>query len=100
MTKNFFYGAHAVIIVYALDSPSSFKSIENHLNNIDNYCKPDVIKILVGNKSDLEVERRCTYDDMNDKAQETNMKCFETSAIDSKNATIFELFNEISIMLC
>ena len=68
MTKNFFAGAHLVIIVYAVDSPNSFKSVEAHLNNVENYCKKDVIKIMVGNKCDLEGERRITFDDMHDKA--------------------------------
>ena len=53
MTKNFFAGAHLVIIVYSVVSPSSFKSIESHMHNIDQYCRKDVIKLLAGNKCDL-----------------------------------------------
>ena len=56
---------------------------------------------MVGNKCDLEDERRITYDDMMDKATElSNIKAFETSAIDKNKSTINELFNECTFMLC
>ena len=101
MTKNFFSGSHLVIVVYSVDSPSSFKSIDNHMHSIDQYCKEDVIKVIVGNKCDLESERRITYDDMMDRATElNNIKAFETSAIDGRKSTINELFQECTFMLC
>lgn len=100
MNRNFFAGAHCVIIVFAVDSPSSFQSIETHLYNIDSYCSKDVIKILVGNKCDLESGRHINYDDMMDKGTDLNVRCFETSCLDVKRSTVDELFNEISLMLC
>ena len=100
MTKNFFAGAHAVIMVYAVDSNNSFKSLDDHLHNVDNYCKQDVIKIICGNKCDLETERRVTFDDLQEKATELGTKYFETSALEEKKGTIFEMFGEISVLLC
>lgn len=83
-----------------MTSTSSFKSIENHNNNIETYCDKDVVKILVGNKSDLEGERRVTFDDLTEKANELKMKYFETSAVQSKHHTILELFTEVAITCC
>ena len=79
MARNFFSGAHCVIIVFSVDSPASFKSIDTHMNNIDNYCSKDVIKIIAGNKCDLD-ERYITLDDMNDKALELGVRSYEISA--------------------
>ena len=33
--KTFFAGAHAVIIVYSIDSNDTFKSIEQHVTNVE-----------------------------------------------------------------
>ena len=53
------------LVIYGVDSPSSFKSVENHFEQIDTYCKnPNLIKILIGNKCDLENDRRVTFDDL------------------------------------
>ena len=98
MARGHFPGYHCVIIVFSVDSPASFKSIDTHMNNIDNYCSKDVIKIIAGNKCDLD-ERHITWDDMIEKAQDLGVKSFETSAMENKRSTINDLFAEISMML-
>ena len=99
MCRNFFAGAHAVIVVFSITSPGSFKSIENHINNIDNNCSSDVIKVIAGNKSDLESERMVSYEDMKDKASELEVVAFETSAIESRKNTINDMFTDITLMI-
>ena len=64
MTRNHYQNAHAVLIVYGLDSIESYKSVENHVHDVGNYCNnPDIKIFIVGNKCDLESERKVTYDD-------------------------------------
>ena len=50
--KNLLRNAKVVIIVFALDSPSSFKSIYNYIEMAFE-CADDPIIVLVGNKMDL-----------------------------------------------
>ena len=56
-----------------------------------------MIKYLVGNKCDLEFERRITFDDLEDKKNDLGVRGFETSAL--KKTTIDELFHELIIEL-
>ena len=79
MARGHFPGYHCVIIVFSVDSPASFKSIDTYINNIDEFCSKDVITIIAGNKCDLD-ERHITYDDMNEKAQSLGVRSYEISA--------------------
>ena len=56
-----------------------------------------MVKYLVGNKCDLEFERRITFDDLEDKKNDLGVRGFETSAL--KKTTIDELFHELIIEL-
>ena len=63
--------------------------------DIDNYCdNKDVIKIIAGNKCDLD-ERRIRLDG----TQDLGDAYFEISAFDDQRSTINDLFNEISMSL-
>ena len=91
LNRTFFQGAHCVIITFAVDRPESFRSVQNHLDNINLYCGENVLKVLVGNKCDLE-ERYISYDDIKDRGEELGIRFFETSALPEKRETIDELF--------
>ena len=49
----------------------------------------------MGNKCDLDEDRRISFDDMCDKAQDNEIKAFETSALPDRKSTIDELFSEV-----
>ena len=67
-----------------------------YMNTISEYCEnKNVFKFLVGNKCDLEQDRRITYDDLLQKAEEHNCKGFETSTMPEFTSTIDELLNEV-----
>ena len=55
--NNFLHGAHAIIIVYSIDSPNSFKSVSNYVDTVDKLCPASTIKVIVGNKCDLDKRR-------------------------------------------
>ena len=99
LTRTFFQGAHCVIITFAVDSPKTFNSVQTHLDNINQNCDEDVLKVLVGNKCDLE-DRYISFDDINLKADDLGIRFFETSAMPDKKETIEELFAEIAVALC
>ena len=57
-------GAHIVVIVYANDMPTSFNSLSNYYETVERVCPPDTIKVLVGNKCDLDHLRRVKMQDL------------------------------------
>lgn len=42
-----------VLIVYAVDRPSSLNSVQHYLDLVEESCRKNVTKALVGNKCDL-----------------------------------------------
>jgi GTPase SAR1 family protein len=60
-------------------------------------CSDDVKIYIVGNKCDLETERKVSHEDGKEKADELKnvVAFFETSAIDGKKSTINELFSSV-----
>ena len=96
MTNNHFAGSHAVIIVYAIDSVQSMKSVDEYCGDIEQRCHENVLKFLVGNKSDLDGSRKVFWEDLEAKGELYNINnIFETSAIREKSETIQQLFNEV-----
>ena len=62
------------------------------LKNIEKYAKENVLKFLVGNKSDLSEQRVIKNEEANKFAEEHNLPYIETSAKDGIN--IEELFDK------
>ncbi|VDN99216.1 unnamed protein product [Rodentolepis nana] len=86
MTVAYYRGAHGIIMVYDVASKESFRNIESTwLEEIKRHARPDVIKILVGNKSDLEEHRQITYEEGAEFAKLHGMEFFETSAKNASN---------------
>lgn len=57
ITSSYYKGAHGIILVYDITDRQSFKDIENWLAEVDKFGNENVVKLLVGNKSDLENNR-------------------------------------------
>lgn len=43
-----------IVLTYAIDDRNSFNDIENWIKQIKMHASADVVKVLVGNKSDSE----------------------------------------------
>ena len=54
ITKIFYRGAHVAILGYAITKRDSFENLHDWLHEIRASCSPEVIPILIGNKSDLD----------------------------------------------
>ena len=92
MTRNFYQGSHIVLIVYGIDSASSFRSVDKHFNDVKQFSAEDAVIFLVGNKCDLDTERMNSFDDLQEKAAELGILGFETSALAARRSTLDELF--------
>ena len=83
-----------IILTYAVDDKASFNDIENWVKQIKMHASSEVVKVLVGNKSDVsDSKREVTYDEGRNLALELGMKFYETSARDNINVT--EMFMAI-----
>ena len=73
------------MMVYDITDAESFNNLNSWLIEIEKNASKNVYKILVGNKSDLESERKVTYEQGKEFATQYGMKFIETSAKESKN---------------
>ena len=99
MIELHYRGTHVFLIVFSIDRVRSFRSVDDNFYRIKNLCGEDARIVLVGNKVDLEVERRVDFDDLAQKADELDCEFFETSALPERRDTIEALFDHIILSL-
>ena len=61
ITSSYYKGAHGIIVVYDVTDRESFKAIDHWMDEVDKHAKESVNKILVGNKCDLDYDRKVTF---------------------------------------
>ena len=83
--SSYYRGAQGIMMVYDITDLESFQNLNAWLIEIEKNGSKGVYKILVGNKSDMESERKVTYQQGKDFADQYGMKFFETSAKNSDN---------------
>ena len=93
ITSSYFRGSDGCFIVYDITNETSFNNIEKWYEKIHEENDKDIPIIIVGNKCDLENERKVPTDKGKEKAQ--NLKCafYETSALKVMN--IEQIFDEL-----
>ena len=93
ISKNYYKGANAIILVFSLIDKKSFDSVENWINQIKEEASESILIILVGNKSDLIEKRVISYEEAEKLAKEFNINYFECSAKTGKNINV--AFNDL-----
>ena len=83
ITRNYYKGAHGIVLIYDVTDQQSFQHIKDWVDKIKEESKEGVIIYLVGNKIDLIDKRIITNADGNKLAEEIKIKYYETSAKDS-----------------
>ena len=61
MVRQYYKGCDGFIVVYDITDRQSFKDIEDWVQDIKRNGNKGAIPILIGNKSDLEMEREVQY---------------------------------------
>ena len=98
ITKIFYRSADAVILGYSIADRATFDNLSAWMREVREQCYPDVMLFLVGNKSDLESERRVSRAMAQTFAKENGIKYFmETSAKSGVNVN--KLFFDCSKFL-
>ena len=75
------------MLVYDITDLESFQNLNSWLIEIEKNASKNVYKILVGNKCDMESERKVTIEQGKDFATQYGMQFFETSAKESTNVS-------------
>ena len=97
ITASYYRGGNGVLVVYDITDRDSFNNLNSWLIEIEKNANKNVFKLLIGNKNDLESERKVTYNEGKEFADSNGMKFIETSAktSDKVNEAFKLLTNEI-----
>ncbi len=85
--SSYYRGAQGIMLVYDITDLESFQNLNTWLIEIEKNASKNVYKILVGNKCDMENERKVTVEQGKEFADQYGMKFFETSAKVSTNVS-------------
>ena len=89
--------ADGVILVYDITSQESFRKIDFWIQELHNKNRDSKVLMLVGNKTDLDNERKVSFQQGEKKANEIGCPFMETSA--KTNHNIKECFEKASRIL-
>ena len=90
---SYYRGAHGILLIYDVTDKDSFKNLSNWLIEIEKNASKNVLKVLIGNKTDLEDKRVITYNQGKEFADTYGLKFIETSA--KKNLNVTEAFETL-----
>ena len=85
ITYQFYRQANGMIIAFDLTNPESFENVKTWMNSIYKHADPNIAKVLVGNKLDLDDQRIVSTHEAQKIAQDHGMEYFETSAKNNTN---------------
>ena len=88
MGPTYYKGSKGAFIIYDITKRQSFLSVENWINDLREIGDPDLIIIIIGNKSDLEEARAVAKEEGETKAQSFQCAFLETSALSGNNIDI------------
>lgn len=80
ITQTYYKGAMGIILTYSVTEEMSFENIERWITQINENTSPDVKKILIGNKCDLQPNRKVTTEAGQRLANKYSMPFMEVSA--------------------
>jgi Ras-related protein Rab-1A len=90
---SYYRGAHGILLLYDVTDKDSFKNLSNWLIEIEKNSSKNVIKVLIGNKTDLEDKRVISQNQGKDFADTYGLKFIETSV--KKNINVKEAFETL-----
>ena len=93
ITKNYYKGSHGIILIYDVTSLQTFENIKTWVSQIREEASPNVVIYIVGNKIDIEEERKVNKVDGQSLAEELGFPFVETSAKNGINVT--ETFEDL-----
>ena len=93
ISSNYYRSSHGFIYVYDITDGDSLNSLENWITLTNEHTNSNVINFLVGNKIDLENDRKVSTNQGKEFASKHNLIFLETSAKTNENVQrLFEYF--------
>ena len=100
IVSNYYKGTDVGIFIYSIDNQNSFNDVKDWYRNLKENSNENSIYVLLGNKKDLEDEKRAvTYEQGENFAVENEFMLYREMSCKSKEAeeieNILEVFDEI-----
>ena len=81
LTPIYFRNALIAFVVYDVTKKETFLSVKNWVNQLKDYCNNDIVIVIVGNKIDLENEKKIDFSELSLLSEELKALAIETSAL-------------------
>lgn len=94
LTRQYYRDTHGIILICDLTNVDSFNSLPTWLSDIKKYGPKEYDIILIGNKSDLELQRAISSEEIQIFAERENLTYLEVSAKNGINVLL--LFERIA----
>ena len=98
IAKNYYKGSHGILLLYDITKQSSFDNIREWVRDIKEEVSEKAIIFLIGNKIDIEEERKISKEKGEELAEEFKIPFFEASAKSGKN--VDEVFKALYNKIC
>ncbi|XP_029959304.1 ras-related protein Rab-25-like [Salarias fasciatus] len=85
ITSAYYRGAVGALLVFDITKHLTYESLERWLRELYEHAEPNIVVMLVGNKTDLEPERSVPSEEARDFAEKRGLLFLETSALQSTN---------------
>lgn len=85
IARSYYRGAAGALLVYDVTRRETFQHLAGWLRDAREYSSPELVVIVVGNKSDMAAERQVTTEEGARFAAENNLVFLETSAKTAAN---------------
>ena len=97
LTRSYYRAVSGIFLIYDITNEKSFEKLQYWLNECKKESNKNVSIFLIGNKSDLESERRVTKAEAKIFADKNGLSLLETSAKNSEN--VMKAFLELSTVV-
>jgi len=85
VTRSYYRGAAGAIMVYDISSRESFTNLSRWLADAKALASPNLVTVLVGNKSDMEDSREVDWTEASQWAAENDVQFLEASSLTGEN---------------
>ena len=91
--------ANGFLLVFAINDLETFEALKVKVKRIEKNEANKLPIVLVGNKCDLNDQRKVSYQEAEEFAKSVNAKYYETSALNDMNGNVKVVFQECGAMI-
>lgn len=98
ITRQYYRDTSGVILIFDLTNRNSFEKLASWIEDIGEYGPREVNTIIIGNKADLDDERKTSFNEAYNFANKNNLQYLEVSAKTGNNVGIlFENLTKVMV---